>query len=159
MKKVKNNILLLVCTVVFIFLFVSTAPADDTIFTNENPGGVVASPSSPSSPTQFTLNAPMIITYLRTYHWNNGRGQSAGSISLKSSTGQSYGPWTASIYNNFYWVVKPNICLPAGTYTIVDTYSSTWSYNSQSGNKGFATVNTDPCPDDVKGPIKSMYNK
>ncbi len=43
-----------------------------------------------------------------------------------------YGPWAAS--GSTYWVVNPDITLPAGTYTVIDSQMSTWAYNSQSGN-------------------------
>jgi hypothetical protein len=154
--KTRNPWSLLFCICALVFLFVSTAPAEDTIFSNENPSAVMRSPSAPPSPTQFTLKTQSRITYLRTYHWNNGNGQDPGTITLKNlNTGKQFS-FQATSYNKYYWVVKPSYCYRAGTYQIAVSSPSTWSYNSQSGSKGFATVNADPIPTPEpgeKGPV------
>jgi len=41
---------------------------------------------------------------------------------------------------NANWTATPNIKLPAGEYTIIDSEPSTWSQNSESGNRGMCTV-------------------
>jgi hypothetical protein len=101
----------------------------------------------PTSPTTISVRSSYMVTFIQTYHWNNGRGTpSAGTIGLRSSSGKMYGPWRASGtpgqggVKNAYWQVKPDTVIPAGTYTIVDSSPATWSQNAQSGGRGFATV-------------------
>ena len=38
------------------------------------------------------------------------------------------------------WTCQPNVEVPAGTYTIVDSEPATWSQNPQSGGRGMAVV-------------------
>ncbi len=115
------------------------------VIDNFNSGSVA---NNPSGITTFTLSQYSKITAIQTYHWNNGKGiLKLGTIKLTTSDGKVYGPWTAkgsvghSGVLNVFWTVYPNLELPPGTYTIVDSDNSTWSYNAQSLNKGFAKVN------------------
>lgn len=109
-----------------------------------NVGGVR---NKPTAPTRITVRSSYMVTFIQTYHWNSGRGTSrAGTIGLRRSNGKMYGPWRAygtpgqGGVKNAYWQVEPNVVIPAGTYTIIDSNPSTWAQNSQSGGKGFATV-------------------
>ena len=114
-----------------------------TLFTNFNSGGVV---NQPRAATTFSLASATVITGIQTYHWNNGRGKTPGTVKLTSSSGKSYGPWqTKGIdgqggVKGAFWQANPGASVPAGTYTIVDSDPSTWSNNSQSSFRGFALV-------------------
>lgn len=111
-----------------------------SVFNNGNIDGV---DNGPSQPTVFTLAADTLISGITTYHWNYGSGAAPGSISLEGGDGSVYGPWTATgLYGTLYWYVSPNIVLPAGSYTIVDSGPSTWAHNSQSGYRGMAWVDS-----------------
>jgi hypothetical protein len=87
--------------------------------------------SGPPGTASFTLDAERIITAIGTYH---GAGDAPGTIGLTSESGTAYGPWLASGCSgldgsaNAYWVVYPNVQLPPGTYSIVDSNRSTWSF-------------------------------
>ncbi|MDD5473439.1 MAG: FecR domain-containing protein [Candidatus Methanoperedens sp.] len=113
------------------------------IFTNTNIGAVY---NSPTSPTTFTLDDTYKITTITTYHWNDGSGAYPGTIGLKDSRGNKLGTWTATGragqggVSNAYWDVTPDIVLAPGTYTIIDSDSSTWSQNSESNNQGIAWI-------------------
>ncbi len=115
----------------------------NVIFNNGNIGGVS---NSPSRATSFTLQGPHVITLIQNYHWNNGRGANLGTIALRASSGQTYGPWrTAGAPGqggvpNAYWNAYPNTTLPAGTYTVIDSDPSSWAQNSESGGAGFSRV-------------------
>jgi len=80
------------------------------------------------------------------YHWNNGQGAIPGTISLRDSSGNTLGTWTATTrpgqggVPNANWDVRPNVTLSPGTYTIIDSDPSTWSQNSQSNNVGMSVV-------------------
>jgi len=104
----------------------------------------------PTAPTTFSVNRPHLVTFISTYHWNNARGAAGGTIALQGSDGKTYGPWKVSTRPgqggapNAYWEVSPNIVIPAGTYTIIDSDPATWSQNQQSGGRGMAEVKATP---------------
>jgi hypothetical protein len=102
--------------------------------------------NNPSSPTTFSLDRPFKITKIQTYHWNYGQGQTLGTIAMQDGNGKTFGPWQASGepgmggVPNAYWVVQPNIVLPAGEYTIIDSGPATWSQNSETGGRGIVQI-------------------
>jgi hypothetical protein len=113
-----------------------------TIFDTSNTAGVL---NNPRSAAVFSRSKPFTVTNLWTYHWNNARGASAGSVSLRDSAGHNYGPWRVSTSDasggrNVNWTCSPNVTLPAGTYTVIDSDNSTWSQNSGSAGRGFVRV-------------------
>jgi len=97
-----------------------------------------------TAPTMFTINEPWLVTEIYTYHWNNGQGATPGTISLRSADGTTYGPWQASGQPgqggvvNAGWLVNPNIVVPPGTYTVLDSDPSTWVQNAETGGAGIA---------------------
>lgn len=121
---------------------ISNQGVEVKIFDNGNIYGVT---NGPSSPTWFTLNQDSYISRIENYHYFNN-ATLPGTISLRNSQGQQFGPWYATgttgqgAVQNAYWVVRPNIVLPAGTYRVIDSDPSTWSTNAQSANQGFTTV-------------------
>mgnify|MGYP001067284206 CR=1 FL=1 len=146
------------------FTRVETAPAGSTasggrdytaapvqpgqlIFEVGNIGGVN---NGPSRETKFSLSAPHTLTLIRNYHWNWGRGATPGTIALKGSDGRTYGPWPTAGQPgqggvpNAYWTASPNLTLPAGTYTVIDSDPATWSHNGESTNRGFVRVEGHP---------------
>jgi hypothetical protein len=113
------------------------------LYTNNNSGGVS---SGPTQPTRFTLNTAARISSLLTYHWNDGRGQPPGSISLVHQDGTRYGPWTASgtpgsgNVPNAYWTVRPDVVVQPGIYTVGDSHAASWAQNAQSNSEGIVQV-------------------
>jgi hypothetical protein len=94
-------------------------------------------------PTTFTIDEPWRVTYLLTYHWNDGQGATPGIIGLQDADGVIYGAWRArgeegSGVANAAWVVEPNIVLPPGTYTVLDSEPGTWAQNPETGGAGMA---------------------
>jgi len=120
-------------------------PAADgkTLFNNGNTSGVS---NSPTRATTFTLRAPHVITLIVNYHWNNGRGATPGTIALRGSDGRTYGSWRTSGspgqggVPNAYWNAAPNVTLPAGTYTVLDSDPATWAQNGGSQGSGHTRV-------------------
>ena len=39
---------------------------------------------------------------------------------------------------NAVWICHPEVDLPAGSYTVLDSGAATWSFNGESGGAGFA---------------------
>ncbi len=126
----------------------STPKSEPIIVLNSNNTGSVH--NGPTVPTTFTINATNLLTYIQDYHWNNGQGLTPGTIGLKDQNGVIYGPWQAvgkpgqGGVVNAYWEVDPNVLIPAGTYTIIDSDSSTWSCNSGSEGRGMSLVKSTP---------------
>jgi hypothetical protein len=128
--------------------------AQITLFDNTN-GYEVSNGGVP--PTFSTHGKAYCVTYIQTYHWNNGKGSAPGHLSLlrvsgpaglpkhthfwpaKTSTGQDNAPNV-----NFYADVPsspPTII--DGTYKCEDTVLTTWSTDAQS-NGGFCIIYATP---------------
>lgn len=114
------------------------------IFDNWNIDGVSNNPYSNPS---FTITSPHMITYIDSYHWNDGFGTTApGMIYLVKDDGFEFGPWQAegqpgmNNVPNAFWIVHPYTVIPAGTYMILNSDRETWSQNSASGGCGFSKV-------------------
>lgn len=108
-----------------------------------NAGAVANQPVAPST---FSLNSSYRISQIMTYHYNGGSGSMLGTIGLRGNDGSMYGPWQAvsdkgqSGLSTTLWYVFPNVVLPAGSYTVVDSNPATWSQNAAGGGRGFAIV-------------------
>ncbi len=109
-------------------------------------GNLASVTSGPTAPSVFTTGQDWRITGISTYHWNNGLGATPGTLSLSEAGGATYGPWATTGraglggVPNAYWDAAPNVILPPGTYTVVDSEPSTWSQNSASAGRGFVVV-------------------
>lgn len=113
------------------------------IWDNHNDAAVDNGGTSPT----FELDKPAVVTYLETYHYNGGQGTGqTGQISLKAADGTVYGPWdTEGVAGqgdvpNAYWIAKPNVELPAGSYTVIDPDLATWSQNGGSSGEGMVRM-------------------
>ncbi len=119
----------------------SAPKAVEKIFDNNNPDAVQ---NLPTRATEIALNGSLRIAKITTYHWNNGQGAPPGTIALRSSTGEVFGPWQASGepgqggVPNAYWVVEPDVVLPAGIYSVIDSDPATWAQNGGTGGAGIA---------------------
>ena len=97
-----------------------------------------------ATPTTFTVSESWLVTEIKTYHWNNGIGVTPGTIGLMAADGTILGTWQADGLPgqgdvlNAYWVANPNIVIPAGTYTVIDSDPDTWSQNSETNGVGMA---------------------
>ena len=76
------------------------------------------------------------LTEITTYHWNDSKGTKPGTIALKAADGTTYGPWQAHAVNKVYWVANPDLTIPAGSYTVIDSDPGTWAQNAESGGRG-----------------------
>jgi hypothetical protein len=101
--------------------------------------------NKPTVPTTFTTQAAWLVTEILTYHWNDAQGMlSPGTIGLRAADGTMYGPWQATGLDgqggvpNVNWVVNPNIIIPPGDYTVIDSDPGTWSQNEETGGAGMS---------------------
>ncbi len=131
-------------------------PANNT--GDSTPTKVLLDSSNTSGVTQtastqgpnFYSRVPIVITEIWTYHWNNGRGATPGTVSIKCSDGKTYGPWQCAGSSgsggapNVNWTTYPHAKLPAGAYTLIDSSPDTWSENAGSHSVGFVKVTGHP---------------
>jgi hypothetical protein len=87
-----------------------------------NDGGIDGGGGKPPKVTQ---DGKYFVTEICTYHWNGGKGSPACEITLKAADGTVYGPWKTTLRNKVYWIAQPNLDIPAGTYTLIDSNPST----------------------------------
>jgi len=120
----------------------STPSIEEELFKVSSQGGA---DSGPTVPTTFTISESWLVTGITTYHWNNGQGVAEpGTIGLRAVDGTTYGPWQATgtpgqgEVPNAYWSVNPNIVVPPGTYTVLDSDPATWATNAETGGVGMA---------------------
>ena len=102
-----------------------------------------------NAPAAFTIDTAWRVTEIQTTHWNNGKGATPGAIGLEAADGARYGPWPATgiaahgaktgDVSNALWVVKLDLDLPSGAYTILDSDSESWSRDA-AGDAGIARV-------------------
>ncbi|MHC1744299.1 MAG: hypothetical protein AB9873_14860 [Syntrophobacteraceae bacterium] len=117
-------------------------PVSEVLFRINNVGRVY---NGPSAPSVFSANRPFVVTRVQTYHWNDGRGASGGTVSFREAAGRVYGPWQVTTADgsgarNVYWDCRLNVELPAGRYTVIDSDAATWSHNSESAGRGFVLI-------------------
>ena len=123
----------------------ATPPAAATPVKLFDLGNVYGVRKDAKAPT-FTLEKSAVVTEMVTYHYIVGGGPTPGTIGLKAADGTVYGPRSITgldgqgAVKNAYWDAKPNVEVPAGTYTVMDSDPSTWSTNDQAEGLGFATV-------------------
>ncbi|HJW87345.1 MAG TPA: LamG domain-containing protein, partial [Candidatus Brocadiaceae bacterium] len=124
----------------------ATASGEQQVFSNDNIDGVG---DDPTVATTFRTDKSWLVTYVMTYHYNGGRGQTPGAIGLRHQDGIMYGPWQASgrpnqgSQTNLYWECRPNVVINPGVYTVIDSHPASWSWNSRSGG-GIAIIKGTP---------------
>lgn len=117
----------------------------EELFGVGNPYGVY---NGAISPTTFTNNEAWTITAITTYHWNDGNGvEPTGTIGLQAADGTMYGPWETTGVMDYgimiytFWTTSPNVQIPPGTYTVIDSDPDTWAQNDATEGAGFVTIN------------------
>jgi hypothetical protein len=109
-------------------------------------GNISAVKNGAKRANTFTVSEPMLITFISTYHWNNGKGKAPGAIALEHADGTKYGEWSAKGINgqggvpNASWVVVPGVVIKPGQYTLLDSHPPTWSQNPGTGGQGMCEI-------------------
>ena len=111
------------------------------LFYNGNDAGVDGGGTAPA----FMLHDTCVITEIVDYHYT-AHGKTPGTIALRGADGTTYGPWPCTGTPgqggvvNAYWHAKPNVTVPAGKYTIIDSDPASFSQNDWSKGIGMAWV-------------------
>jgi hypothetical protein len=109
-------------------------------------GNIAAVLNGATQANTFVIAEPMVVTSITTYHWNNAKGKTPGTISLKHVDGTKYGAWQATGRDgqkgvpNATWSVSPGVVLKPGKYTLLDSDPPTWSQNAGTGGKGMCEI-------------------
>ena len=127
----------------------TAAPAPTTPSKLFSIGNIDRVYNGPTRASAFRTDRPYTLTHLQTYHWNDGRGCPGGTLALRDAKGRLYGPWPVTTQGgsgaqNVLWICHPNLVLPAGTYTVVDSSPATWSHNPASAGRGFVEIQGTP---------------
>ena len=118
-------------------------PPDIVVFDTWNTDAVE---NGPIQPARFSISRAYRVTNIRSYHWNNGQGSPRGNIGLRHDDGTVFGPWEVSTSAGYAgrehvnWECNPNVSIPAGTYTVVDSDPTTWAHNRKSGGMGMTII-------------------
>lgn len=136
-----------------------------------NNGNIYRVFNSPSKPCRFEVDGPALVTYLMSYHWNEGRGKTPGTLSLRRADGTTYGPFQTEGkpgqggVPDAYWECQPMVTIAPGSYTVIDSDPSTWAQNDLSGNAGIAKVKVAPAKSTSvtmrnlkREPINTVFN-
>ena len=118
------------------------SPAAGALFDNTNTGEVQ---NKPTGEVLMLVAGSVHVTQLQTYHWNGGKGAKPGTLTFKSLSGPTYGPFPAKgvasgNVANANWVADVNLTLTTGTYQLIDSDPATWSQNAQTHGVGFAII-------------------
>ncbi len=102
--------------------------------------------NNPKDLAKLTITKPLKVTKIQTYHWNDGKGATPGSIMILDTNKKVLGTWQATgesgnnNVQNAAWNAVPNFDLQPGTYYVKDTSPETWSWNSDTNNQGMTKV-------------------
>ncbi len=120
------------------------AAEEVVLLDTNNPQAVEVGPAAPAT---FHLDRPHVITRIRTYHWNGGRGAPMARMLIDEPDIQvQSGPWEAvgivpkAAGTALYWECRPNLRLEAGRYALRAADPTTWSQNTASGHRGMCEV-------------------
>ena len=129
-------------------------------------GNVCLVYEKPPKPTVFTISQPYHITSIWNYHYNGNQGATPGNVSFRRGDGTIFGPWEVSandLKTKENWECSPDVTIPSGEYTIVDSDPATWSWNPNddgagcvgTGGAGITKVKGFP----VKGPLEALWDR
>lgn len=130
----------------------TTTPSDTSVIKRSpvvtifNNGNVYRVFNKPTGMTSVTIKVPTLITNLMNYHWNDGRGQDPGQITLMRQDGLTYGPFKThgslgqGGVPNAYWLCEPNVVVKPGIYAVLDSDVDTWAQNDPSGRCGICDI-------------------
>lgn len=105
--------------------------------------------TDPPCQPSFTISQPHRIAGVVAYHSRSSTGPV--NLSLKSSSGQTYGPWsatgstvTASSGTRNWSAFPSGVVIPAGTYNVLDSENTTWIASGGPSGCGMTIVNAVP---------------
>ena len=127
---------------------------EEPLWSNFNIGAVQNGPKYYSGAPLREDTDPVLITKVRTYHWNNGNGAVPGTISIcEDELNNVIGTWPAigrssSGKSNVYWEALVDcVMYPGHTYYVRDSDKATWSWNDESEGGFYELYGIWPAPE------------
>lgn len=121
-------------------------PPEASVVLYDNRNGAAVD-GAPVVNTVITFNSAVYVARIATDHILAPAEETPGTLQLVRGEGAIYyGPWSMTPSDapegkaEGLWEVRPDICIPSGTYTVVDSKPESWSQNVQSGGKGFCLI-------------------
>ena len=149
---------LFVILAIAVLITAAAAFADEELYwSNFNSDPVKNGPKYYGTFSIAADHAPVLITRIRTYHWNSGNGAEPGQICAYEN-GEELQCWQAvgrSAYGspNVYWETLTDFTmLPGHTYGFKDSDYTTWSYNDASKDRGMIELYTEAAASNGNGP-------
>ena len=160
-KSMKRDRLLILLTFILLLVLHPVFADEELLWSNFNTGMVLNGPKLYSGAPMKDDTEPVLITKVRTYHWNNGNGAPAGSISIcEDSLDNVIGTWQAvgrsgSGRQNVYWEALVDcVMYPGHNYFVKVSDKSTWSYNEESEGGFFELYGIFPAPEGYVDPAR-----
>ena len=161
----KKWVSLITLLIVILLIVISAYAEEELIWSNFNDDPVESMPEFYSSIPIEESHAPVLITRIRTYHWNDGNGAEPGEIcAYYDDTMEEVECWQAvgravNGVKNVYWEVLTDFLLiPGKSYGFFVSDFDSWSYNEASDNCGMMELyGEDPAPESYEIPVDVSY--
>ena len=134
---------------------------EELLWTNFNTGAVQNGPKLYSGAPMKKDTEPVLITKVRTYHWNNGNGAPAGTISIcEDELNNVIGTWQAvgrskDGRQNVYWEALVDcVMYPGHNYFVKVSDKASWSYNAESEGGFYELYGIFPAPEGAVDPAR-----
>ncbi len=135
---------------------------EELLWTNFNTGAVQNGPKLYSGAPMKKDTEPVLITKVRTYHWNNGSGAPAGTISIcEDKLDNVIGTWQAvgrggDGRQNIYWEALVDcVMYPGHNYFVKVSDKASWSYNAESEGGFYELYGIFPAPEEYIDPART----
>lgn len=153
--------------IIFLLTAASTYAGEELIWSNFNNEAVESQPEYYSSLPLEKGQSPVLITRVRTYHWNDGKGAAPGEICVYfDDTMEELKCWQAvglseNGNQNVIWEAATDfVMIPGKSYAFLVSDFESWSYNSASDECGMIELyGENPAPESSELPVLEAQDR
>ncbi|MBQ4513670.1 MAG: hypothetical protein II969_11810 [Anaerolineaceae bacterium] len=160
----KTRILFILLTFALLASVLPAFAEEELLWSNFNTGAVQSGPKIYSGAPMKKDTEPVLITKVRTYHWNNGNGAAAGTISIcEDELDNVIGSWQAigrsgSGRQNVFWEALVDcVMYPGHNYFVKVSDKDSWSYNDESEGGFYELYGIFPAPEGSVDPARLSH--
>lgn len=157
----KTRFLFVLLLMVLMAAAIPAFAEEELLWTNVNTGSVQSGPRYYSGAPMKKDTEPVLITKVRTYHWNNGNGALAGTISIcEDELDNVIGTWQAvgrgeNGRQNIFWEALVDcVMYPGHNYFVKVSDKASWSYNAESEGGFYELYGIFPAPEGYADPAR-----
>ena len=158
----KKRVILFIWLVFIMVTAITAYGEEELIWSNFNSDPVESQPDYYSSFPVSEDQAPILITRIRTYHWNDGKGAEPGEICAyyddsmeEIECWQAVGRAEDGVQNVYWEALTDFIMLPGKSYGFLVSDYESWSYNEASDESGMIELyGEDPAPESYEIPVE-----